>query len=553
LACKNGFDQIAFLLVEKIKIENLIELNTKGLPLHLTCKNKEEKLNLVNFILNKIKNEANPHEILIKSYYSNLNKNEDFNYYLNEILNKFDYNDQSVLSILVEMNHLNIIELLLKEFFIYIQNFQDKNGNLLIHLAAKSGSTDLLKLLIKYDLFSLNLNNNKENGLHIAASYNKFNFIKEYLAHEKTYINNLLLEGENLDQAQKSFLKSYIPPSVKRFNIDKKTPLFIAVINGYPKCIEALTASEDLDLEDRDSNGNTVYHVCAKVNNFESIRYLLTRKDPKYLKALYIDNDNDETVTHVACKYGNLEVIRLVLSKINEGFSSVEAYLSARNKDGLTCFHLACIHGFYNIAEYFLKDLKMKFFLEFLDNNLNNCMHLATIYGQYSIASILNEFNLDISVKNIDDDNPLEIAFKKGYFDIVKLLITSTSSLAIEEGTKNEFMIHIAAYEGNAEIVELLLSKNVAIDVLNLEKKNCLDVAISRNNREVIKVLLNDKNWFKLINLYSPEEKKVGDLIVREENPQLNTMFQKKMWEPILQILGKTLIIITIVKVIIKV
>ena len=90
------------------------------------------------------------------------------------------------------------------------------------------------------------------------------------------------------------------------------------------------------------------------------------------------------------------------------------------------------------------------------------------------------------------------------------------------------------------------------INTLNSQQKNCLDVAIDRDQRECIKVLLKDKNWSQLIDVSAVDRSfafikdnadqalasainKLQPAIV--ENPQLNKMFQKKMWDSILLIL----------------
>jgi ankyrin repeat protein len=98
------------------------------------------------------------------------------------------------------------------------------------------------------------------------------------------------------------------------------------------------------------------------------------------------------------------------------------------------------------------------------------------------------------------------------------------------------------------------LSKGAPIDVLDANNQNCLDIAISRGNREVVKVLLNDKNWHKLINSRSLDRisHKVNLMNVafkkqinrftyqqRRENPQLVAMFENKMWDSIGLILDK--------------
>ena len=55
----------------------------------------------------------------------------------------------------------------------------------------------------------------------------------------------------------------------------------------------------------------------------------------------------DWTALMLACTKSDMDVIRIL---IEEGAAS----LSMRNKDGWTCFHLACRQGQPNIIAYFL-------------------------------------------------------------------------------------------------------------------------------------------------------------------------------------------------------
>jgi ankyrin repeat protein len=92
--------------------------------------------------------------------------------------------------------------------------------------------------------------------------------------------------------------------------------------------------------------------VCAEMNHFESLRYLLTRKEKKYLEPVYVRNKDDNTVLHTACVHGHLEIVKLVMVRIYSGFgTSTESFLQAKNNDGSSCFHLACAKGHFNIVE----------------------------------------------------------------------------------------------------------------------------------------------------------------------------------------------------------
>ena len=89
-------------------------------------------------------------------------------------------------------------------------------------------------------------------------------------------------------------------------------------------------------------------------------------------------NQRDETVFHVACKHGNLDVIKKSYEKSVSSKLYSGNILYNKNRDGYTCFHLACLNGFIVICEYFLRNLKMKMFLEIQDNKWNTPLHLAT-------------------------------------------------------------------------------------------------------------------------------------------------------------------------------
>jgi len=224
LACKHGYDDIALLILNRTNIESLISVPNDCLPLHLICKFKEEKLELVKSILNKLNSQKRLSNILTACYYNNniINEDENFNIYVNEAVKLLDNNGETIFSFLIENNHLNIIEFVLKEYNQYVVDLVDRNNNCIIHLAAKSGTTEILKLLIKYNAFSTKVNSNGENALHIAAANNKFNFIREYLINEKIIMGKQADEkGEIVDD--KTTKESF--SSVNCLNKNGQTPV----------------------------------------------------------------------------------------------------------------------------------------------------------------------------------------------------------------------------------------------------------------------------------------------------------------------------------------
>jgi hypothetical protein len=133
--------------------------------------------------------------------------------------------------------------------------------------------------------------------------------------------------------------------------------------------------------------------------------------------------------------------------------------------------------------------------------------------------------------------------------------------------TDSQTPLHAAAAEGAHEVVKLLLEKGASIDKLDDKNRNCLDIAISKGHREVVKVLLADPNWEKLIRLNNFDDENVplnvitntallpdtspastGPVLVGQydeaaaaaekrynsrlmENPEIYAMFEHKMWD----------------------
>ncbi len=488
--------------------------------LHLICKTKTESITTVKRLLDKVKKES-----LID---------------LNNLLNTVDSDRQTILNMCIDKNHLKIVDILLKDFFSNLKHEYDRNGNLPIHLAARNGSIELFNVLVKNDAISFKTNLNGDNPLHIAAENNKFNFIREFLAYERAYV-------------EKNSLKGVHQPTALDLNREKYTPLFLAIIGGHTKCVEQFVALDYIKLDYHDKNGNTLFHTCAEFNNQESLRIILRKKDPRIFKVLYMKNKNNETVLHTASKYENLEIIKLILNKAYDGFMPIETFLKTRNKDGQIFFHIVCIKGYFNIVEYFLKDLKMKYLLEIVDKDLNSPLHLASANNHLSIVNLILDISvgsIDFGVKNKNGHTALELSCRKGFFEISKTLINRNPKKIETKHTANDDPLHVACNEGSYEVVRLLLAKGSPIDTINNENKNCLDVAIEKSHREVIKVLLEDPNWHQLFSSEIKIEKSEmlmnrrlnsceSNIYIIKESPQFNAMYEKKMWDIIKIVLDK--------------
>ena len=357
MACKLGNEEITKLIIYKTKINKLDDKIFNLSPIYIVCSLRKEKFQTFRILFNILKE----------------------NKLLNSIFDRFDDENKTLLEISIERNHLKIIDLILSEYKeLKKAEKYDSNGNLIIHIASKYGTKELFEILLKNDLISFKSTlNSNENALHISANYNKFEFIKSLLKYEKETFQSDELGAKHL---------------IKYKNKQNYTPLQIAIIKRYEKCTKELIVSDFVELDVRDNNDNnnySIYHLCVLHFDLESLNILLNKNDTKFYDPLFYKTRNNETPIHLACKIGQIESIKLIMNKLNDkSTQTIEPYLKTQNKDGRTCFHIACIYGQYNIMEYYLKDLKITYFIEMIDNDLNTCLLLAAQNGHERIVEL---------------------------------------------------------------------------------------------------------------------------------------------------------------------
>jgi ankyrin repeat protein len=189
---------------------------------------------------------------------------------------------------------------------------------------------------------------------------------------------------------------------------------------------------------------------------------------------------------------------------------------------------------------------------------LNTSLHLASSHGHLSIVNLLLDSGSDADAKNDKNMTPLDLSCRKNHFSICKNLIYFTNINEIPEINKydGQSSLHLAAKEGEHEIVNLLLAKKVKIDNYNKYNMNCLDIAIEYEQREVIKVLLDNSQWYKLIrtsenNTFELDNEvndfkvvvlnsnQSDDFNVSSMNSTLTAIFKKKLWDIFKIILDK--------------
>lgn len=432
---------------------------------------------------------------------------------LYQALDSRDQNNDTLLHIAIKNNNISLVKTLITEFNNKIDVEGGPDSFTPLQLTAQLGSIEIFDFLLENNANIDEVNIRNENALHVAATYNKPQFIKHFL--NKEYEIN----------------KHYSCYDDK--NSQQFTPIMCATFYGHINCIDVFhcrfKSKLNFILKDRDNYDRTIFHLCARKNHFDCFKYFLDLIEDIYdKKDILKQKDNrDNTVLHYACKYGNYDIVKYIFLFIDINSSLV----FIKNNDEQTAFHVACKKGTADIINYILEKIgeNSHLLLKDKDINLNTPLHLACLNDNENIVTILLKHGADVNARNIQNLTALDISCNKGNLTLSKLLIEHKSP--INSANPNERVnlpIHLACRSGNKNLVKYLIGSGADLSVLNEKEENVLDIAIKKGHRDIVETLLQLDNYYVLINL---EKEKYNSRFksLNEKMPDMTMILINKM------------------------
>nr|XP_011728453.1 ankyrin repeat and death domain-containing protein 1B isoform X5 [Macaca nemestrina] len=368
------------------------------------------------------------HELLLPNERSFQNAAKSNNLDLMEKLseNKVNINavnnmNRTALHFAVGRNHLSAVDFLLKhKARVDVADKMENHlclhhlGLTVIHLAAWSGSLEVMLMLVKAGADQRAKNQDGMNALHFAAQSNHVRIV-EYLIQD--------LHLKDLNQPDEKGRK----------------PFLLAAERGHVEMIEKLTFL-NLHTSEKDKEGNTALHLAAKHGHSPAVQVLLTQwQDINEM------NENGETPFFLSVEGGHEECSKVLLTAGSD--------INIPNKLNISSLQIATRNGHASLVNFLLSenvDLHQKV------EPKESPLHLAIINNHITVVNSLLSAQHDINILNQKQQTPLHVAADCGNVELVETLLKAGCDLkAVDKQGKTA--LAVASRSNHSLVVDMLI------------------------------------------------------------------------------------------------
>ncbi|KAL6743422.1 hypothetical protein Aduo_016464 [Ancylostoma duodenale] len=360
---------------------------------------------------------------------------------------------------------------------------EDKNGHTPMLMAVMGGRTDLVELLLSKGANIAHCDRDGHSAVHWAVVCGQLETLTYLLSQGADVEAPDILKAAPLHYATASeeiapelalsilhtLLKHGAKPNCR--DIDERTPILWAASNGNLEAMHSLKqAGGDLMAVDRDRLG----------------------------------------VIHCAASHGYHETIDFIMESVPR-FS-----VDQKDRAGHTALFYAVTYGHYEVAKRLLDYGANP---NHQDHRLRTPSHCAAAKGQMRMLKLLKQYNASFEIQNYRGDLPVHEAVQTGSKDVVEWLLALQPSSINAASHEGRTCLHLAAAQGNLEMVILLCTKGCFVNPLMLYKGNLytpLDVA-RRKDHQVVVDYLSTKHEAKRAEEIPEEEREKNRMSFEEQ------------------------------------
>lgn len=236
-------------------------------------------------------------------------------------------------------------------------NYRGIRESSTVHLAAKKGYCEVMKLLLTFPDVNFNIRNGyNETALHIAAEEGNFELVKiiltasniEVNAMDCSYNTALIQAARNGHSAVVALLAVVKGIDVNATNGNNYTALCLATENGHVESLRILLTIAGIAVNTKNVYGSAAIHWATRNGDLESVRLLLA--SPRI--DINAADGCEETALYIAAKAprANSELVGLILCA-----PGINVNAKSGVWPGATALHELAVNGDYESVKLLLK------------------------------------------------------------------------------------------------------------------------------------------------------------------------------------------------------
>lgn len=315
----------------------------------------------------------------------------------------------------------------------------DNEGNTALHVAARYGHELLVTTLLESDASPRKHGTDGAIPLGIAAIHGNVNCCRKLLLPHSTIV-------ENDPEAH-----------INAKDEKNRTCLHYAACGGSLECLDMfMSYVEPIDAFQRDKFGRTPLYYALGSARFDCAKRLITTMSSVSITdgvSAFDINDADEggrtLLHHTVAADWNGRCVELLLDR--------GADCSLTDKIGYTPMHYAAICGYDTVVEMLHGKQSAILDQTHKESKIPSPLHYAAHNGHYDVVSYLADMLLDLEICDEFGRTPLQVSALQGHEDCVQTLLIQGSSLFRSNETTKQTALHLAACNGHAKVVKMLV------------------------------------------------------------------------------------------------